>query len=137
MSVKKVEQEIQAKSRTAPRVTLADVEDNILSEYYFTAKEAVANYHPATPHLIAHASPEALAAWDRARRAIDGTVHKSLGLLTFCVLVLKNGFAVTGESACVSPGNFDAELGRALAREKAINKVWELMGYALKQHTNN
>ena len=57
----------------------------------------------------------------------------ALGLLTFCVLVLRNGFTVTGESACASPENFDAELGRKIARQNAIDKVWPLMGYALKE----
>lgn len=57
--------------------------------------------------------------------------HESLRLLTFCVLVLRNGFTVTGESACVSPENFDAELGRKIARQKAVEKIWPLMGYEL------
>jgi hypothetical protein len=48
-------------------------------------------------------------------------------------LVLRNGFTVTGESACASPENFDAELGRKIARANAVNKVWLLMGYALKE----
>jgi hypothetical protein len=48
-------------------------------------------------------------------------------------LVLKNGFTVIGESACASPENFDAELGRKIARTNAIDKVWPLMGYALKE----
>lgn len=55
-----------------------------------------------------------------------------LSLLTFCVLELQNGFTVTGESACASPENFDAEIGRMIARENAIQKVWPLMGYALR-----
>ena len=53
--------------------------------------------------------------------------------MTFCVLVLKNGFTVTGESACVSRKNFNAEIGRRIARENAVAKVWPLMGYELKQ----
>ena len=53
-------------------------------------------------------------------------------MLTFCVLVLRNGFTVTGESACASPENFSAEIGRRVARENAIAKVWPLLGYALK-----
>ena len=57
---------------------------------------------------------------------------QSLHLLTFCVLVLKNGFTVTGESACASPENFNAEIGRKIARQNAVDKVWPLMGYALK-----
>ena len=56
-----------------------------------------------------------------------------LDLLTFCVLVLRNGFTVTGESACASPENFDAEIGRTIARENAVNKIWMLEGYLLKQ----
>ena len=31
--------------------------------------------------------------------------------LTVCCLTLKNGFTVTGESACASPENFNKELG--------------------------
>ena len=56
----------------------------------------------------------------------------ALGLLTFCVLVLRNGFTVTGESACASPENFDAEIGRKIARQNAVAKVWPLMGYELR-----
>jgi hypothetical protein len=52
--------------------------------------------------------------------------------LTICVLVLKNGFTVTGESACASPENFDATLGRVLARRHAEAKLWPLLGYELK-----
>ena len=57
----------------------------------------------------------------------------ALPLLTFCVLALKNGFTVTGESACASPENFDAEVGRKIARQNAVQKVWPLLGFALKE----
>ena len=108
-----IEQEIQAKGLTAPRVMPADIEANIASEHYFTAA-------------------------DGARMSPDGNwpIHKlntgSLGLLTFCVLVLRNGFTVTGESACASPENFDAELGRKIARQNAVSRIWPLMGYELR-----
>jgi hypothetical protein len=52
---------------------------------------------------------------------------------TSCLLTLKNGFTVHGESACASPENFDAELGRKIARENAKNKIWMLEGYLLRQ----
>lgn len=100
-----IEQEIQVKGLTAPRVTPADIEENIASEHFFTASEGV--YGKGV-----HAVP--------------------LGLLTFCVLVLRNGFTVTGESACASPENFDAELGRKIARQNAVAKIWPLMGYELR-----
>ena len=56
-----------------------------------------------------------------------------LGTLTFCVLVLKNGFMVTGESACASPKNFDPEIGRRVARDNAVQKIWPLLGFLLKE----
>ena len=113
MNDHQIEQEIQAKGLTAPRVTPEDIEANIASEHYFTAEQgAFAAFNPPTG---------------------ADTVPSALSLLTFCVLVLRNGFTVTGESACASPENFDAELGRKIARHNAINKVWPLMGYHLKQ----
>ncbi len=125
MNDETIEKEIQAKGLTAPRVTPADIEANIASEHYFTARDGAMG-----------------AAWAYSDEddEIDGVsiaeMHdhiSSLGLLTFCVIVLKNGFTVTGESACASPDNFDAELGRKIARQNAVQKIWPLMGYALKQ----
>jgi hypothetical protein len=109
-----IESEIQAKGLTAPRVTPADVEAEIVATYYFTALDGVDGYYRGGPEAQAcgHA-PE-------------------LGLLTFAVLVLRNGFTVTGESACASPQNFDAEIGRKIARQNAVNKIWPLLGFRLR-----
>ena len=104
-----IEQEIKAKGLTAPRVTPADIEANIVAAYYFTAADGAFR--------------------DNAVRVGDEVL---LSLLPFCVLVLKNGFTVTGESACASPENFDAELGCKIARTNAVNKIWPLMGYELR-----
>ncbi len=106
-----IEQEIQAKGLTAPRITPHDVEANITSEHYFTAEDGAVNAQPECPQRGEF--PE-------------------LALLTFCVLVLRNGFTVTGESACASPENFDADLGRKIARQNAVQKLWPLMGYELR-----
>ena len=106
-----IEQEIRAKGLTAPRVTPTDLNDNIISDHYFTAAEGQRG---------AVGNPKAV-------------VPTSLHLLTFCVLILRNGFTVTGESACASPENFDAEVGRKIAFENAKQKIWPLMGYALKE----
>ncbi|BEV08009.1 Gp49 family protein [Methylophilus sp. DW102] len=53
--------------------------------------------------------------------------------LTVCCLQLKNGATVTGDSACVSPANFDEQIGRNIARQNAREKIWQLEGYLLKQ----
>ena len=54
-------------------------------------------------------------------------------VLTVCVLHTVNGFTVTGESACASPENFNAELGQKFARERAIAKLWGFEGYLLRE----
>jgi len=119
-----IEQEIKAKGLTATRVTPADIEANIHSEHYFTAYDgrygALAN-----GSYVGREVPI----------ANEGDLV-SLELLTFCVLILKNGFTVTGESACASPENFDADIGRKVARANAVQKIWPLMGYALKGKLN-
>ena len=53
--------------------------------------------------------------------------------VTVCCLTLQNGFDVVGESACASPENFDEELGRRIARANAVQKIWPLAGYLLKE----
>jgi hypothetical protein len=53
--------------------------------------------------------------------------------LTVCCLKLRNGFAVTGESAAVSQENFDVEIGKKVARANAREKIWILEGYALRE----
>jgi hypothetical protein len=105
-----IEQEIQRKGLTALRVTPADINASIVSEHYFTAADGVSG----------------------ADRTDPNAANPALGLLTFCVLVLKNGFTVTGESACASPENFDAGLGRRVARENAVRKIWPLLGFELR-----
>ena len=109
-----LEREIQAAGADkAPRVTPAALKDEIVSEHYFTAA-------------------------DGARMSPDGNwpIHSlntgSLGLLTFCVLVLRNGFTVHGVSACVSLENFNAKIGRSIARENAEREIWPLLGFRLR-----
>lgn len=166
-----IEQEIQAKGLTAPRITPADIEANIAAEYFFTAEQAVSGFDKAMVgrflgwKLPADFAPDCGISFKResdyehpefgrhkfepvgtnlfhAGQAEEMLRHvvgegapalPALSLLTFCVLVLKNGFTVTGESACASPENFDAEIGRKIARQNAVQKIWPLMGYALKE----
>lgn len=52
--------------------------------------------------------------------------------VTVACLTLRNGFTTVGESACADPSNFDAELGRKIARDSARNKLWPLLGFRLR-----
>lgn len=117
MNDNEIEKEIAAKGLNAPRVSVANIEAVIAYEYYITGDVL-----------------------DDEATCVLGLAHNSvrspqvtLSCLTLCVLVLANGFTVTGESACASLENFNAELGRKFARQKAIDKVWAFEGYALKE----
>lgn len=94
MSEQEIEQEIQDKGLTVPRLTPDLIDAAIASEDYHVFRDSQ---------------------------------------LTVCCLTLKNGFTVTGESACVSPENFNAEIGQKIARGNARDKIWALEGYLLKQ----
>lgn len=109
-----------------PRVTPEAIEANIASEHYFTAWQGAS---------IA----ESDAAYDRGENGKDArdNLPEELKLLTICVLILQNGFTVTGESACADPRNFDPEIGKRVARQNAINKIWPLMGYELRSRLHN
>lgn len=112
---------VSAGANVAPRVTPAGIEAAIVSEHYFTAEDG-------------RAGAIQRGAYEGRELPVDGDADiDALKLLTFCVLVLRNGFTVTGESACVSRENFDSEIGRKVARENAVNKLWPLLGYALKE----
>lgn len=86
-----------------PRVTQADLDSFIVAEYFINAGEAVG----------------------------DVPKFEVMNRLTICVLVLKNGFTVTGESACVSPGNYRESIGMEIARKNAKEKLWALLGFKL------
>ena len=108
-----IERLIQEKGLVAPRITPIDIDNSIQSEYYFTAANGVDGSM-------------------MNEESVSYSYECTLELLTFCILVLKNGFTVTGESACASPENFDAEVGRKIAKANAVNKIWPLLGYELK-----
>jgi hypothetical protein len=114
-----IEREIQDKGLTAPRVTPKDIQDNILFEGYHSAWEGA--------HYADGGSVSSNMTPDEAN-----LVGTSLSLVTICTIVLRNGFVSVGTSACASPENFDAEIGRKIARQKAMEDVWKVMGYALR-----
>lgn len=93
MSEQQIEDAIQAKNLTAPRITPNDVDNEIEGAVY-------------------HVFP--------------GTT------VTVACLTLRNGFTVTGESACASPANFDREIGEQIAYKNAREKVWPLLGFRLR-----
>lgn len=53
--------------------------------------------------------------------------------MTIAVITMENGFFVTGQSAPADPENFNEELGKQLAYEDAMRKIWPLEGYLLRE----
>lgn len=104
---------------TQPKVTMADIEAAIVGERYFTAAEGVQGAYDARGGVHPHGGTP------------SQEEHQTLGLLTFCVLVLDNGIKAVGYSACVDPAEFNEADGRKYARERAINEVWPLLGMRL------
>ena len=119
MTDQQIEQEIQDKGKTAPRITPADIEANIMFEGYFSAWEGTDG--GVQGKIKADATEEQ-----------EHAVRVSLCLLTICTIVLRNGFTCIGTSSCASPANFDPEIGRKIARQKALEDVWKVMGYELR-----
>lgn len=118
MSDNEIEQEIQAKGLTAPRITPADIEANIASEHYFTAEHGIEG---AMSRLELH-----------ARHPGDGPAG-TFDQVMFCVIVLRNGTKIVGINyGSVDPAQHSAVDGRKYARDHAIEQIWPLMGYELR-----
>lgn len=101
MDDQSIEQEIQAKGLTAPRIT---------------------------PDHI-----------DALMARISYIVHCPMDTTSTFVHAYLDGkfYLASGHSACVSPENFDADVGYQIARSKADavarDKLWELEGFRLYQ----
>lgn len=123
MNTDKAVTEAELKQRSvAPRITEELFNANIASIHYFTAADGRRGAIDA-------------GAYSAIERPTEGNADLTpLGLLTFCVIVLKNGFTVTGESACASPENYQQDIGERIALANAKQKIWPLMGYALRDH---
>ena len=92
------------------KVTIEQIEARIEQKYFFNLGKAITAECPDAP--IEH-------------------VEKT-SLTTVCVLILNNGFVIQGKSACVDPRNYDEMTGQLYAYEDAVDKLWELEGYLLK-----
>lgn len=110
----------------APRVTLEALEENIISEVYFTAHQgARASLLDNMVDALVQPTAEEIAG------GLEN-IPSALRLLTICVLTLKNGFTIIGQSACASPENYQKDIGERISRKNAVDQVWNLMGYELR-----
>jgi hypothetical protein len=119
MNDKEIEQEVQEKELLSPRVTFEDIQSQIASEVYFSAGDGIIGC-PSSPTIF-------------TEKEFD-----QFDMITFCVLIMKNGHRIVGiNEGPVSSTNYDAELGRKMARANAIDKIWPLLGYELRTKLSN
>ena len=64
----------------------------------------------------------------------DFEVHTVFDKCTVVSCCLPNGFVITESSACVSPENYDENVGVDICFDKIADKIWELEAYRLQQH---
>ena len=103
------------------KITVDMVEGTIAAETYFNAEHG--HYRAVADGFV----DDTLSARDWSQ----------LPYVTFCMLILHNGHKVVGvNTGTVDPANFDADIGRKMARENAVDKVWELLGYELRTKLN-
>ena len=85
-------------------MTLDELEKEIISECFINAKDALSRQPESN---LPNVPPP-------PTRAV---------CLTFCILEMRNGYLLTGESICVNPAIYDAKIAHEVARENAINKA--------------
>lgn len=91
----------------------------VLDDAELTAAMATCEFPRVTPEVI--------------QAVIKGESYFVDDTLTICVLTLRNGFKVIGQSACVDPRNFNESIGRTYARKNAEQQIGQLEGYALSE----
>ncbi len=107
------------------QVTDEMIESTIAHEYYFKANQGVIGVHAEI----------AAGEWAEGdtRPVAHVEMHTALNLITFCVLVLVNGYTLTGKSVCLDPAAFDEELGKKYARQDAIKQAYPVFAFSLAQ----
>jgi Phage protein (N4 Gp49/phage Sf6 gene 66) family len=87
-------------------ITPADIEAVIAKEFTFTADKAITE---DCPPELAHI-----------------TIH---------IILLSNGMKMVGvNEGSAHPSTFDAEVGKRMARQHAINQIYPLLVYELRTH---
>lgn len=98
------------------KLTLADIEAEIASKFFFTANDGVLGSRPGFEHPTD--LPE---------------IPHGFARLTFCVLTLHNGHREVGINyGSVDPSNFSEADAQRYSYEDAISKLWNPLGFRLR-----
>ncbi len=105
---------LSAANATAPRISMTDIENNIMGVFYQTGD-----------HLLDHAEM-------KDTTYTDTTVVERARLMTICTILMKNGYMVIGHSTPASAENYSFDLGKKFAYDNAFRQLYPLMGFLLK-----
>lgn len=102
------------------KITPDQIENLITTEVYFTAADGVFGAtFPANPGDPSAPAP----------------CPASFQHVTICVLMLDNGHKVVGvNEGPLDPAEFDAEVGKRFARQKALDQLWPLLGFQCREN---
>jgi Phage protein (N4 Gp49/phage Sf6 gene 66) family len=93
-----------------------------------------AGYAPISRQAEPASGAKRLSMADIQSVIVSESYHRVQGsTFMVCFLTLRNGFIVTGESACADPDAYDRATGEKFARENAVEKIWTLEGYLLRE----
>lgn len=125
-----IEEDIKSKHLESKRVTAEDVQASIASSHYFTASDSVLGAYTHEDSGIEVFAPN----WEIPRSM------EALNLLTFCVLVLRNGTTITGQSTCTNSTGNAAKVAQVMARQaarrNAEDQIWPLLDYMLREQAS-
>lgn len=124
-------------------VTVTDIDDNIISFTfgennsnngymdYNTFNEHFKKVEEMTAKIKAPTITEEYIAEIMENSEFE--IHTVFDKCTVVSCRLPNGFVITESSACVSPENYDEDMGAEICFDKIASKIWELEGYRLQQ----
>ena len=109
------------------RVTQEMVEGEIVAVDYFTGAQGVAG---AVFANLLHNKVNDEETLERTEEEYN-EAQKALEVLTICVVTVKNGFTFVGTSAPVDHKAFNAQKGREIARDRAVEQIWKFLAFRI------
>ena len=120
-------------------VEVVDVEGDMISFVFGDGMhKGLMNFAECEAHFEKYVEPKKEAPMITEGRITWLVENSELNVQTVfdkCTIVtckLPNGFVIVESSACVSPDNYDLDMGIEICMDKISNKIWELEGYKLQ-----
>lgn len=89
-----------------------------------------------TDDVVVGEKPDAYVSDERINWLIDNSDIVTTTVFDKCTVLcckLPNGFVLTESSSCVSPENYDEDLGYEICMDRLISKLFELEAYLLQE----